>query len=330
MQTRKLGYSDLNLSTIGLGTWAMGGGNWKFGWGPQDDKQSIKSIHKALDMGINWIDTAAIYGHGRAEEVIGAAIADRRDSVLIATKCGRVWEEGSIEIGKSLRAASIRNEVENSLRRLNIDVIDLYQIHWPQPDEQMEEGWEAMAGLIKDGKVRYIGVSNFNLTQLRRAQDIHPITSLQPPYSMLKRDMEKEIIDFCGPNNIGVLAYSPMQAGLLTGKFDRDRIKNLPLTDWRSRNPFFTEPQISLNLGTVDELQQVANEKGISLAQLSLAWVLRLPEMTAAIVGARHPKQIEETAKASDIELGKEEIEQIEVILDNRQRALEEQTNSAN
>ena len=328
MQKRKLGNSDLILTTIGLGTWAMGGGDWKFGWGPQDDKQSIYSIHKALDIGINWIDTAPIYGHGHAERVVGTAIADRRDSLIIATKCGRVWDEGSIEIGKSLRAASIRKEVEDSLRRLKIDVIDLYQIHWPQPDEQIEEGWEAMAGLVQEGKVRYIGVSNFSLAQLERIQDIHAITSLQPPYSMLKRDMEDVIVNYCGPNKIGVIAYSPMQAGLLTGKFDKNRVKNLPASDWRSRNPFFTEPELSINLKTVDQLQKVADEKGISLAQLSLAWVMRLPEMTAAIVGARRPEQIEETAKASDINLSTEEIGIIEAILANRQKALEIETNT--
>ena len=193
MQTRKLGYSDLELTTIGLGTWAMGGGDWKFGWGPQDDQASIHAIHKALDLGINWIDTAPIYGHGHAEGVVGKAIAGRRDSIIIATKCGRIWEGNSREIGKSLRRDSIKREVENSLRRLNIDVIDLYQIHWPQPDEEIEEGWQAMADLVKEGKVRYIGVSNFNLEQLQRAQAIHPIVSLQPPYSMLNRGVEEEL-----------------------------------------------------------------------------------------------------------------------------------------
>jgi aryl-alcohol dehydrogenase-like predicted oxidoreductase len=223
MQKRLLGNSDLTLTTIGLGTWAMGGGEWKFGWGPQDDTASIRAIHKSLDLGINWIDTAAIYGHGRSEQVVGQALRGRRDDVIIATKCARVWEEGSIEIGKSLKRKSIKHEVENSLRRLQVDVIDLYQIHWPEPDEEIEEGWQTMGELVTEGKVRYIGVSNFNLEQLKRIQPIHPVTSLQPPYSMLKRDIEDDILPYCLQNNIGVIAYSPMQAGLLTGKFDRKR-----------------------------------------------------------------------------------------------------------
>ena len=322
MQTRKLGYSDLDLTTIGLGTWAMGGGEWKFGWGPQDDKASIDSIHRALDVGINWIDTAAIYGHGRSEIVIGKAIKGRHDTVIIATKCGRVWDEGSIDIGKSLKSASIRQEVENSLRRLDIDVIDLYQIHWPEPDEDVEEGWQTMADLVKEGKVRYVGVSNFSLEQLRRAQAIHPVTSLQPPYSMLRREVEKEILPYCQEQEIGVIVYSPMQAGLLTGKFDRQRAAQLPATDWRSRNPYFSEPQLSINLATIDKLKVLSDKKEISLAQLSLAWVLRRSEMTAAIVGARHPKQIEETAAASDIRLSTEDIGQIESILQQREEAI--------
>ena len=322
MQTRKLGYSDLNLTTIGLGTWAMGGGAWKFGWGPQDDQASIDSIHRALDVGINWIDTAPIYGHGRSEQVVGQAIKGRRESIIIATKCGRIWDEGSTEIGKSLKRDSIRQEVENSLRRLDINEIDLYQMHWPQPDEEIEEGWQTMSTLVKEGKVRYVGVSNFSLDQLKRIQNIHPVTSLQPPYSMLRREVENEILPYCHENNIGVIAYSPMQAGLLTGKFDRQRAAELPTSDWRSRNPYFTEPQLSINLDTVDKLRKITSEIGITLAQLSLAWVLRRTEMTSAIVGARHPKQIEETAAASDIQLSQEHIDQIERILLERDAAI--------
>ena len=322
MQTRKLGYSDLNLTTIGLGTWAMGGGAWKFGWGPQNDQASIDSIHKALDLGINWIDTAPIYGHGRSEQVVGQAIKGRRESIIIATKCGRIWEEGSTEIGKSLKRDSIRQEVENSLRRLDINEIDLYQMHWPQPDDEIEEGWQTMSTLVKEGKVRYVGVSNFNLDQLKRIQNIHPVTSLQPPYSMLRREVENEILPYCRENNIGVIAYSPMQAGLLTGKFDRQRAAELPNSDWRSRNPYFTEPQLSINLDTVDKLRKITSKIGITLAQLSLAWVLRRTEMTSAIVGARHPKQIEETAAASDIQLSQEHIDQIEMILLERDAAI--------
>lgn len=318
MQTRKLGYSELHLTTIGLGTWAMGGGDWKFGWGPQDDMASVKAIHAALDLGINWIDTAAIYGHGHAEEVVGRAIKGIRDEVIIATKCGRVWEGNSREIGKSLRTESIKREVEASLKRLDIETIDLYQIHWPEPDEEIEEGWAAMAQLVKEGKVRYAGVSNFNLEQLKRAQAIHPITSLQPPYSMFRREIEEEIMPYCNTNKIGIIAYSPMQAGLLTGKFTKERAMALPDSDWRSKHPFFSEPQLSVNLETIKRLNQIAIEENISLSQLSLAWVLRNKEMTSAIVGARNPEQIEETAKASELKLTGTNIEAIEKILDWR------------
>lgn len=315
MQKRKLGYSELYITTIGLGTWAMGGGDWKFGWGPQDDMASVKAIHAALDQGINWIDTAAIYGHGHAEEVVGRAIKGIRNEVIIATKCGRVWEGDSREIGKSLRADSIRREVEASLKRLAIEVIDLYQIHWPEPDEEIEEGWGTVADLVKEGKIRYGGVSNFSLEQLKRAQAIHPITSLQPPYSMFRREIEEEIMAYCGSNQIGIIAYSPMQAGLLTGKFTKERAAGLPESDWRSRHPFFMEPQLSVNLQAIDQLRKIANQKKISLSQLSLVWVLRNKEVTSAIVGARNPQQIEETAKAGELSLTKGEIEGIEEIL---------------
>ena len=318
MQTRKLGYSELHLTTIGLGTWAMGGGDWKFGWGPQEDNASINAIHTALDLGINWIDTAAIYGHGHAEEVVGRAIKGIRDEVIIATKCGRIWEGNSREIGKSLRAKSIRQEVEASLKRLCIEVIDLYQIHWPEPDEEIEEGWDTMAQLVREGKVRYVGVSNFNLEQLKRAQAIHPITSLQPPYSMFRREIEEEIIGYCNTNHIGIIAYSPMQAGLLTGKFTRERALSLPDSDWRSKHSFFIEPQLSVNLETIERLKQIAIEENVSLSQLSLAWVLRNKEMTSAIVGARNPEQIQETAKAGELRLRKINIEAIEKVLDWR------------
>lgn len=322
MQTRKLGYSDLNLTTIGIGTWAMGGGDWKFGWGPQDDQDSIKAIHAGLDQGINWIDTAPIYGHGHSEKIVGEAIKGIRDSVIIATKCGRVWEGDSREIGKSLGADSIRKEVEDSLRRLDIDVIDLYQIHWPEPNEEIEEGWRTIADLIKEGKIRYGGVSNFDLDQLKRAQAIHPIASLQPPYNMFRREIEKDIIEYCRTNEIGIIAYSPMQAGLLTGKFSKERAESLPESDWRSRHPFFIEPQLAINLEVIERLREIADKKSISMAQLSLAWVLRKQEVTAAIVGARKPAQIEETAKAGSIQLNDNEINEIEEILKWRDDSL--------
>lgn len=301
MKTRKLGYSDLHLTPIGLGTWAMGGGDWKFGWGDQDDAASIASVHQALDAGVNWIDTAAIYGHGHAERVVGKAIQDRRDDVLIATKCGRVWEGESREIGKSLRRESVHREVDVSLQRLGIDCIDLYQIHWPEPDEEIEEGWGAVAELVEAGKIRYAGVSNFNMEQLRRIQPIHPVTSLQPPYSMLRREVEEEILPYCRENQIGIVAYSPMQAGLLTGRFSKERVQNLPANDWRKANPFFTSPQLEANLSIIEQLRPVAAQMEITLPQLALAWVLRRSEMTAAIAGARRPEQILETVKAGEI-----------------------------
>lgn len=322
MQTRTLGHSGLKLSTIGLGTWAMGGGDWKFGWGAQDDQASIAAIHAALEAGINWIDTAAIYGHGHSERVVGEAIKDRRNDVIIATKCGRVWEGDSREIGKSLRRESILREVEASLARLQIEVIDLYQLHWPEPDEQIEEGWAAVAELIKAGKVRFGGVCNFNLAQLKRAQSIHPITSLQPPYSMLKRDIEPAIVPWCAANHVGIVAYSPMQAGLLTGRFTAARAAALPENDWRKRSPFFQEPQLSANLRVVERLTPIAARLGLTVSQLALAWVLRLPAMTAAIAGARDPQQIQETARAGSAALTLAVVDEIEVILKLREREL--------
>ena len=293
----------------------MGGGDWKFGWGDQDDDASIASVHQALDAGVNWIDTAAIYGHGHAERVVGKAIQDRRDDVLIATKCGRVWEGESREIGKSLRRESVHREVDVSLQRLGIDCIDLYQIHWPEPDEEIEEGWGAVAELVEAGKIRYAGVSNFNMEQLKRIQPIHPVTSLQPPYSMLRREVEEEILPYCRENQIGIVAYSPMQAGLLTGRFSKERVQNLPANDWRKANPFFTSPQLEANLSIIERLRSVAAQMEITLPQLALAWVLRRSEMTAAIAGARRPEQILETVKAGEIVIHDELLLKIEHIL---------------
>lgn len=321
IRTRTLGYSGLQLSTIGLGTWAMGGGGWKFAWGAQDDNESIRAIQAGLDAGINWIDTAAIYGHGRSEEIVGQAIAGRRHEVIVATKCGRVWEGDSREIGKSLRRASVLAECDASLRRLGIDTIDLYQIHWPEPDEEVEEGWSAVAELIEAGKVRYGGVCNFSVEQLERAQAIHPVTSLQPPYSMLKRDIEAAIVSWCEAHDVGIVAYSPMQAGLLTGAFTRERVAALPADDWRGRSPFFQEPQLSVNLRIVDGLRPIAARLGLTVAQLALAWVLRLPTVTSAIAGARKPAQIQETVQAGNVTLDAAVMTEIEALLQFAQRA---------
>lgn len=312
---RRLGGSSLELSTIGLGTWAMGGEGWAFAWGPQDDQASIQAIHRAVDLGINWIDTAAVYGLGHAEEIVGRAIQGRRHELIIATKAGRVWDTGTRVIGKCLLAKSVKQEAEASLRRLRIEVIDLYQLHWPEPDEQIEEGWDAVATLIKEGKVRHGGVSNFSLAQLKRVQPIHPVTSLQPPYSMLNRAVEKELLAYCAEQGIGVVVYSPMQAGLLTGRFTKERVAALPESDWRRRSPYYQEPQLTRNLAAVDRLQTLAKRLDLTVAQLSVAWVLRRSEVTGAIVGARAPQQIEETIRGGVVDLDKDALVEIECIL---------------
>ncbi len=320
MRTRKLGFSDLHLTTVGLGTWAIGG-PWQWGWGPQDDAESLTAIRRALDLGINWIDTAPAYGLGHSEEIIGQAVAGRRDQVIIATKCSLVWDETG-KVDARLEAKSVRREAEDSLRRLGVEVIDLYQIHWPNPDEDVEEGWSTIADLIREGKVRYGGVSNFNVDQLKRIQPIHPVASLQPPYSMLRREVEDELLPYCAANDIGVVVYSPMQAGLLTGRFTRERVAGLPDGDWRKRNKHFQEPQLSANLAPVDKLRPIAERNAKTLAQLAIAWVLRRSELTAAIVGARRPSQIEETVQAGDWNLSAEDIAEIDALLADRKRTL--------
>ena len=321
MQTRKLGYTDLELTTVGLGAWAMGG-PWLYGWGPQDDEQSITTLLRAMDEGVNWIDTAAIYGHGRSETVVGRALKQMKQKPLVATKCGLCWDEHSERIPR-LKAQSIRAECHDSLRRLDIETIDLYQIHFNQPDEDIEEGWTEMARLVEEGKVRYIGVSNFDVGQIQRAQQIHPVASLQPPYSMLHREVEDELLDYCGKNDIGVIVYSPMQRGLLTGKFDAERVANLPEGDHRKVNPDFHEPQFGATLELVEQLRPIAERNGRTCSQLAISWVLRRPEVTAAIVGARRPDQIVETAQASDWDLSEEDIELIEKLLAERQAKVE-------
>jgi aryl-alcohol dehydrogenase-like predicted oxidoreductase len=317
MQTRKLGYTDLELTTVGLGAWAMGG-PWLYGWGPQDDDASIATLLRAMDEGVNWIDTAAIYGHGRSESVVGRALKQMKQKPLVATKCGLCWDERSERIPR-LKAQSIRSECHDSLRRLGIDTIDLYQIHFNEPDEDIEEGWTEMARLVEEGKVRYIGVSNFTVEQIRRIQKIYPVASLQPPYSMLHREVEEELLDFCGKNDIGVIVYSPMQRGLLTGKFDAERVANLPEGDHRKANPDFQHPQFEATMELVEQLKPIAERNGRTCAQLAISWVLRRSEVTAAIVGARQPDQVVETAQASDWDLSKEDIDQIEQLLAERQ-----------
>lgn len=319
---RKLGNSDMEITTIGLGTWAIGGGDNPYGWGPQDDQDSIETIHRAIDLGINWLDTAKGYGHGHAEEIVGEALQGRREKVFVATKCGILWEEDGSNIYGHLKADSVKEECESSLRRLKTDRIDLLQIHHPLPDEDIEEGWGAIAALIKEGKVRYGGVSNFSVEQMRRAQAIHPITVSQPPYSMIARDVENEILPFCAEHSIGVIVYGPMQAGLLTGKMTKDRVESMPSDDWRKNGPNFQEPELSINLELVESLKPIAESNDRSLAQLAIAWTLRRPEVTGAIVGARRPDQIEETVKAGEWELSAEDIAEVDALLSRRDEQL--------
>ena len=319
MQTRTLGYTGIGLTTVGLGTWAIGGGGWKFGWGPQDDNQSISTIHRALDLGINWIDTARIYGLGHSESVVGDAIRGR--DVFVATKCGRQWHaDGTIYA--DLKEETVRRECESSLRRLGRDVIDLYQIHWPDPESEIEEGWATVARLIEEGKVRYGGVCNFSVGQLDRIRKIHPVASLQPPYNMLKRDVEGDLLDYCARHEIGVVAYSPMLSGLLTGKYTEKTAAALPDEDWRKRSPHFLEPELSINAAFVEKLKSIAEERGLSVPQLSIAWVLRRREVTSAIVGARRSAQIEETAPAGDVLLSEKDLSEIDRLLQWREEAI--------
>jgi aryl-alcohol dehydrogenase-like predicted oxidoreductase len=309
--TRVLGNSDLRITPIGYGAWAIGGGNWEYAWGAQDDDDSIRTIHRALDSGINWIDTAAIYGLGHSEEIVGKAIQSRSEKPLVFTKCSMRWHSDR-SIYRSLKKESLQEEVENSLRRLGVDTIDLYQIHWPDPDAEIEEGWETLARLQGQGKVRYIGVSNFNVGQLKRAQAIAPITSLQPPYSLLRRDIEKEILPFCQQNNIGVINYSPMVSGLLTGKMTAERIQNLPADDWRRRSPNFNDPKLSRNLALVELLKEIGQSHGVEPGVVAIAWTLRHPAITAAIVGARRPDQVDGVLPAVTFRLSDEETSRIE------------------
>ena len=320
MQTRQLGKTDMRLTTVGLGTWAMGG-PWQYGWGPQDDDEAIASILEALDRGINWIDTAPAYGLGHSEELLGRALRQTKHKPSIATKCGILWNDKREKV-VHLKRDSIRRECHDSLRRLGVERIDLYQMHWPDPEPDIEEAWEEMARLAEEGKVRYTGVSNFSVQQMERVAKIHPISSLQPPYSMLHREAERELLGYCARHGIGVVVYSPMQRGLLTGAFSRERLAALAPDDHRRRAPEFQEPQFGATLELVEGLKKIAQRNGQTVSQLAVSWVLRRSEVTAAIVGARRPGQIAETAPASDWNLGKKDIEEIEKLLAGRDKKL--------
>jgi aryl-alcohol dehydrogenase-like predicted oxidoreductase len=308
LEKRKLGNSDLELTRIGFGAWAIGGGDWAFGWGPQDDADSIEAIHRAIDLGINWIDTAAVYGLGHSEEVVGKAIKSASSKPYIFTKSTMVWNEQR-EITNSMK--HIRREVEESLKRLQVEAIDLYQIHWPKPDEEIEEGWATMAELKKEGKVRWIGVSNFSPSQMERAMKIAPITSNQPPYSMINRSIEPEILPFCGKHNIGVINYAPMHSGLLTGAMTKERVAAFPSDDFRRNAKSYQQPALDRNLKLADLLKQIGSRHGVNAGVVATAWTLEQPAITAAIVGSRSAKQVEGTLAAASFKLNAAELAEI-------------------
>jgi aryl-alcohol dehydrogenase-like predicted oxidoreductase len=315
MLVRKLGNSDLNITTIGFGAWAIGGGGWAFGWGSQDDNDSIASIREAIDLGINWIDTAAVYGLGHSEEVVAKALEGVSQRPYVFTKCGRVWDKKG-RIDKRIKAASIRSECEASLKRLKVGAIDLYQMHWPEPDKDVEEGWQAMLKLKAEGKVRWVGVSNFSAEQMARAGKFGTITSLQPPYSMIRAAVEDTILPHCLQQNIGVISYSPMVSGLLTGKMTRERIAAMPADDWRKeKNPHYQEPLLSRNLALVEKLKLIGAQHGKNAGEVAVAWVLRHPAVTGAIVGARKPGQLKEIIGAADWRLTPTEVDEIQGFL---------------
>lgn len=312
---RTLGNSDLQLTPIGFGAWAIGGGNWEYAWGPQDDNESIGAIQRALDLGVNWIDTAAIYGLGHSEEIVAKALKGYSGTrPLVFTKCSMRWNSDR-SIYRSLKADSIREELEASLRRLQVEVIDLYQIHWSKPENEIEEGWETLVRLKEEGKIRWMGVSNFTVEQMKQAQKIAPITSLQPPYSMLRRAIEEEILPFTQENGIGVINYSPMVSGLLTGKMTAERVAALPADDWRRKAVEFNEPRLSRNMKLVELLREIGSAHRVEPGVVAVAWTLRHPAITAAIVGGRSAQQVEGVAPALHLRLSDEEYQQINQFL---------------
>jgi aryl-alcohol dehydrogenase-like predicted oxidoreductase len=312
MENKRLGDSDMELTPIGFGAWAIGGGDWAFAWGPQDDNDSVAAIHKALEFGVNWIDTAAVYGLGHSEEVVARALKTALRKPYVFTKCGLVWNEKR-EVENDLK--QVRRECEDSLRRLGVETIDLYQMHWPKPDEEIEEAWCVMADLKKEGKVRWIGVSNFSVAQMERAMKIAPITSNQPPYSMLNRAIEAEVLPFCEKNNIGTISYAPMHSGLLTGAMTKERVANFPEDDFRRRAKNYQEPLLSRNLAVADFLAGIGQEHGVSAGVVAIAWVLHHSAVTAAIVGGRSAKQVEGVISAASFRLSEEEFAEIQAYL---------------
>ncbi|MGB2621420.1 MAG: aldo/keto reductase [Candidatus Acidiferrum sp.] len=314
MDTRKLGNSDLHITPVGFGAWAIGGSGWDFSWGHQEDADSIAAILRSLELGVNWIDTAAVYGVGHSEEVVAQALKDwRGPRPYVFTKCALRWDEQG-HVTQNHTAESIGRECEDSLRRLNVEVIDLYQMHWPPSDNGpgLEEAWQTIATLQKQGKVRWIGVSNFNVPQIQRAEKIATVTSLQPPYSLIRRQVDKEILPYCKQQGIGVISYAPMASGLLTGAMTRERAASLPPDDFRSKSPEFREPRLSKNIELVERLRKVGARHGRNPGEVAIAWVLSNPAVTGAIVGARNAKQAEGVMRAGELKLSPEEIAEVE------------------
>lgn len=324
MRLKQLGNNDIHLSAMGLGAWAIGGGGYKYGWGPQEDQDSIATIRRAVELGINWIDTAPVYGGGHSERVVGQAIKGIRDKVFISTKCGVKMAENQEDLLFNLKKENIRSEVEASLKNLNTDVIDLYQIHIPVPEEDLEEAWNTLAELKKEGKIRFPGVSNFTVELLQQIQAIHQVAFIQPEYSIPEPSIEDGMLDYCAKNNIGIISYSPMYRGLLTGKFTKERAESLPQDDNRLTLDNFHEPFLSENLKLVEKLRPIAERNNKTLPQLAIAWVLRRSEVTAAIVGARKPSQIEQTAPAGDWVLSEKYKKELDKILNEHYAHLKE------
>jgi len=317
VQTRKLGNSDLHITPVGYGAWAIGGSGWQFAWGSQNDNDSIAAIHRSLELGVNWIDTAAVYGLGHSEEVVARALKTwSGPRPYVFTNCGLRWDtKGNVK--RVLSSDSIRREVEDSLRRLSVEVIDLYQVHWPpDPDSgELEQGWSTLASLQRQGKVRWIGVSNFSVQQLRRAQAVASVTSLQPRYSLVHREVEDQDLPYCRRENIGVIVYSPMASGLLTGAMTRERAAKLPNDDWRRTHPDFTEPNLSRNLALVECLRQIARRHNRSAGEAAIAWTLHNAAVTGAIVGARNAGQAEGVMRAGELHLTDEDVSEIETLV---------------
>ena len=313
--TRQLGNSDLQLTSIGFGAWAIGGGDWQYAWGPQDDNDSVSAIHRALDAGVNWIDTAAVYGLGHSEEVVGRALKSASVKPYVFTKSSMTWGPDR-KIVQTMK--KILQECEASLQRLGVEAIDLYQVHWPVPDEELEEGWASMADLQREGKVRWIGASNFSVAQMERAQKIAPITSLQPPYSMINRSIEAEILPFCAKHGIGVINYAPMHSGMLTGSMSKERVAQMPQDDFRRNAKQFQEPLLTRNLELAELLKTIGKRHGVIAGVVAIAWTLHNPAVTAAIVGGRSAKQVEGVLPAATFRLSEAEFAEIGKFLTER------------